>query len=333
MLSIILSALIMLTPAQRDSILSQHPDNAAFWEEIFREYSGDTLEYADYLFLSMPEADRDSMNLSIITDHLMGALSTRDIWYSSLPDSVFLPYLLQYRIADEPLSSYRSALQAWLQRRMEEKATPLETAQSILSVVMTNIRAVASSGNAPLTPTQIIPIGQASREGRWILLCSAMRSMGIPVRPVKGWFPGTDRNLYRWEEIWDGSQWQPLTEGMPPLQYVKVAVEYPDMRNITGRYRDTGTLVTEPITDQNPGWEAELMIPSGDDTVSITGIHIDPFQSSNVELGAGEFILRVRFMQGGQLIGTSLQNITITQGETSVVYLTEAQYDIVPLPR
>jgi hypothetical protein len=75
------------------------------------------------------------------------------------------------------------------------------------------------------------------------------------------------------------------------------------------------------------------MIPSGEDTVSVSGISLDPFQRNDVELGAGEFLLMVRFVQGGDLIGSWLQNINVVQDSTVNIDLTEAQYAIVPLPR
>jgi hypothetical protein len=332
MAGILMSVLLLLSPAERDSILAEHPANETFWQDVFQQYAGDTLSCIEYLFLVMPDEDRDSMTEAILNDHVLGAISSRYTWFQTLQDSIFLEYLLEYRISTEPLSSYRSSLAGWLERHIQIKATPYETAEHILDVVTGNIVLTASSGSV-LAPTQIIPVGQASRESRWVLLCACMRSMGIPVRPVKGWLPGADRNLYRWMDIWTGDSWEPLTSGMPPVQYVKVAVECPSMNNITGEYRDTGTLALNPLTDPGAGWTAELMIPSGDDTVSITGISIDPFQRSIVELGAGEFLLRVQFVQNGELIGSWLQSVTVASDSTVTVDLTEAQYSIVPLPR
>jgi hypothetical protein len=332
MAGILISFLLLLSPAERDSILAEYPANAGFWEEMFQQYTEDTLICIDHLFLVIPAEDRDSMTAMVLNDHVLGAIGSRTIWFQDLQDDVFLDYLLQYRILDEPLSSYRSSLAGWLERRIQIMATPYETAQQILDVVTSNIGITASSGPS-LSPTQIIPVGQASRKGRWILLCACMRSMGIPVRPVTGWFPGADRNLYYWMDVWTGDAWQPLTSGMPPVQYVKAAVECPSLNNITGEYRDTGILSLGPLTDPNTGWSVELMIPSGEDTVPISGISLDPFQLNTVELGAGEFLLRVRFLQNGELIGSWLRNITVVSDSTVSVDLTEAQYEIVPLPR
>ena len=332
MACILISVILLLSPAEIDSILSEHPANAAFWDSTFQQYSGDTLNCIEHLFLVIPSEDRDSMTASVLSDHVMGALGSRNTWFQDLEDSVFLNYLLEYRISDEPLSSYRSALTGWLDRRIQTRPTPYETAESIVEVVTSNI-ALVSSGGMPMSPTQIIPAGQASRQGRWVLLCAAMRSMGIPVRPVTGWFPGADRNLYRWMDIWNGQEWQPLTRGVPPLQYVKAAIEYPSMNNVTSEYRDTGTLVLNPLTDPNQGWLVQIQIPSGDDTVSIEGISLDPFRNETVQLGAGQFILRTSFYQDDQLIGQSLQEITIAADSSTSIDLTEAQYEIVPLPR
>jgi len=332
MACILISVILLLSPAEIDSILSENPANAAFWDSTFQQYSGDTLNCIEHLFLVIPDEDRDSMTAAVLSDHVMGALGSRAAWSRDLEESIFLNYLLEYRISDEPLSSYRSALTGWLERRTQTRPTPYETAESITEVVVSNI-ALVSSGGMPMSPTQIIPVGQASREGRWVLLCAAMRSMGIPVRPVVGWFPGADRNLYRWMDIWTGEEWQPLTRGVPPLQYVKAAVEYPSMENVTSEYRDTGTLVLNPLTDPNQGWVVELQIPSGEDTVSIEGIDLDPFRNETVQLGAGQFILSTSFYQDDELIGRYAQDIIVSADSSTTIDLTEAQYEIVPLPR
>lgn len=331
MASILISVLLLLTPAERDSILADHPSGSEAWQDMYQLYSGDTLIYLDHLLLTVSDEDMDSMTTSILSDHLLGALSSRNRWFDTLQDPVFRAYLLQFRIADEPLSAYRSALAGWLDRRLQVAPDIFDTASRIVDVVTANITLTGSSGQ-PMAPTQIIPVGQASQEGRWILTCACMRSLGIPVRPVKGWFPGADRNLYRWMDVWTGDGWQPLTRGMPPIQYVKVAVEYPSMDNITSEYRDTGNLVLQPLVDRLPGWSVELMIPSGEDTVSISGLALDPFRRNDIELGAGEFLLRVRYRQEGELIGNWQQTISITPEETTTIDLTEAQYAIVPLP-
>lgn len=331
MFNLLISILLLLTPSERDSILALQPQNAEFWEDMFQQYSGDTLAYIEHIFQVIPEADRDSMTDPVLSDHVFGAMEQRNIWFQDLPDSIFMKYLLEYRVSEEPLSAYRSSLAGWLERRVQLAQTPYETAERIQQVVRDNIALTPSTGMI-MAPTQIIPVGRTSREGRWVLLCAAMRSMGIPVRPVKGWFPGTDRNLYRFMDVWTGEEWQPLGSGMPPVQYVKVAVEFPSMKNTTGDYRETGILNTSPLIDPGQGWSVDLMIPSGDDTVTIDGIRLDPFQSSSVELGTGEFLLRVRFNDNGILIGEWIQSVTISPDEVSTVDLTEAQYQITPLP-
>ncbi|OPL19858.1 MAG: hypothetical protein AVO35_02480 [Candidatus Aegiribacteria sp. MLS_C] len=331
MVSVFVFVLLLLSPSERDSILTAHPAGAVAWEEMYQQYSGDTLRCMDYLLLVLSDTDRDSMTVPVLRDHVLGALGTRYSWFPDLRDSVFLDYLLEFRISSEPLSAYRSSLAGWLDRRLQASPDIFETASMILDVVTSNIALTSSTGQLP-APTQIIPMGQASPEGRWVLSCACMRSVGIPVRPVKGWFPGADRNLYYWMEVWTGTGWEPLTSSMPPLQYVKAAVVYPDMMNITYEYRGTGILILQPLVDQVQGWSVELMIPSGEDTVSISGIPLDPFLRNEVELGAGEFLLRVSFEQGGETIGTWQQTILITTDEPVTIDLTEAQYAIVPLP-
>lgn len=334
MISILLSMLVLLSPAERDSLLAQYPANRDFWEETLQAYSGDTLTLVEEIFLSMPAPDRGRMTTEVFTDHLTGALTNRNRWYSELPDSIFMPYLLDYRISDEPLSSYRSALSAWLQRRVQVKATAPEMAEEIRRVISNQIDINPSFNEFELpSPTQIIPVQQASREGRWVLITAALRSMGIPARPIKGWFPGADRNLYLWDEIWDGEQWVPIMQGIPPLDYLKVAVEYPSLENITADYRNTGTLTLLPIAEYTEtGWIAYLQIPSGDDTISVDGIVLNPFEENSFDLGPGEFIVTVDFERGDELVGSWSTSVIISENSISTVDMNQAQYSIVPLP-
>lgn len=335
MFNLLISAILLLLPAERDSLLAEIPANAGFWEDVFDQYSGDTLSYIEHLFIVMPADDRNNMTSSILEDHVLGAMSTRNTWFNYLPDYIFLSYLLPCRISSEPLTSYRSALGAWLSRRVQSGETILEMAEAINDVISHTITLTGADNDAfILAPTQIIPIGQASREGRWVLLGASLRTMGIPARPVMGWFPGVDQNLYMWFDIWTGQEWHSLTSGMPPVQYVKAAIEYPSMQNITGNYRDTGTLLTTPLADFNEGgWGVDLLIPSGDDTTTIYNLSLSPFQQNSIELGIGEFLLRVQFSDGDEVIGTWLQKIVIKPDSTTRIDLSEAEYSITPLPR
>lgn len=335
MFNLLMSVILLLLPAERDSLLAEIPANAGFWEEVFTQYSGDTLTCIEHLFMLMPAEDRNSMTASILEDHVLGAMNTKNTWYNYLTDYIFLNYLLPCRISNEPLSSYRSALGAWLGRRVRSGETALEMAESVNDVITNTITLTGASNDALiLTPTQIIPTGQASRTGKWILLGASLRTMGIPARPVMGWFPGVGRNLYLWFDIWTGQQWHTLSSGMPPIQYVKVAIEYPSMLNITGDYRDTGTLLTKPLVDfSERSWTAELLIPSGDDTTTIYNLSLNPLQRDSVELGAGEFLLKVQFSDVDETIGTWIQNIVIYADSTTEIDLTEAEYTIIPLPR
>lgn len=335
MISIFISVSLLLLPAERDSLLAEIPANAGFWEEVLSQYSGDTLTCIEHLFLTMPAEDRGNMTGTILEDHVLGAMSNRKTWYNFLPDPVFMNYLLPFRIDNEPLSSYRSALSAWLGRRVQPGESVLEMAEEIRNVITHAISLTRSdSDDLILTPTQVIPVGQASMEERWILIGASLRTMGIPVRPVKGWFPGVDRNLFMWFDIWTGQEWQSIPGGIPPIQYVKAAIEYPSMQNITGNYRDTGTLLTTQMLDFSEiGWTVELLVPSGDDTTTIDNVIIDPFQRNSVELGAGEFLLRVRFSDEEGVIGTWLQNVVIYADSVTVIDLVEAKYTIIPIPR
>lgn len=335
MVSIFISVILLISPAERDSLLAEIPFNAGFWENAFSQHSGDTLLYYEHIFLTISKDDRDDMTAVILEDHVLSAMNTRNTWYEFLPDSIFLRYLLPFRIANEPLSSYRSALGAWLGRRVQPGETAVAMAEEVKDVITHAISITGyNHGDPVLTPTQILPMGRASREGRWVLLGASLRTMGIPVRPVQGWFPGVDRNLYLWFDIWTGEEWHSISSGMPPVEYVKAAIEYPSMRNITGRYRDTGTLLTIPLVDFNEeGWLVELLIPSGDDTTIIDNVYIEPYERVSTELGAGEFLLRVQFSARGEVIGTWLQNIVISVDSTTVIDLTEAEYAMTPLPR
>ncbi len=334
MVSMFMSVILLLTPAERDSLLAEMAFNAGFWEEALTQYSGDTLFYYESLFLSMLQEDRESMTATILEDHVLNAMNARNSWYDILPDSIFIHYLLPLRIDNEPLSSYRSTLGAWLGRRIQPGETVVSMADGILDVIThaITITGYAADGSV-LTPTQIIPSGQASREGRWILLGASLRTFGIPVRPVKGWFPGVDRNLYLWFDIWTGDDWYSLSSGIPPLEYLKAAIEHPSLRNITGNYRNTGTLLTTPLVDYiEEGWNVELLLPSGDHSTVIDNIYINPYDSISTELGAGEFLLRVQFSSRGEIIGEWLQDIVISTDSTTVINLTEAEYAITPLP-
>ena len=86
MISIFISAMLLLSPAERDSLLTEIPLNADFWEEVFNQNSGDTLTYCEHIFLTIPKEDREGMTALILEDHILSAMNARNTWYEFLPD-------------------------------------------------------------------------------------------------------------------------------------------------------------------------------------------------------------------------------------------------------
>ncbi len=327
-MTLLLVALTLLTPAERDSLLADTPGNSDFWGETMSSYRGEVLEAVEYLFGSIPRLDRLEMNSEALMDHVIGALESRADWYDSIPTDVFLPALVQYRIDEEPVTAYRTPLQThWLQRLGEADTTCATVASRIAWAVSSmRCRPYDILGGVS-SPRDVLSSGGGTPVELRVLLGSSLRSMGIPVRSVMGWFQGEAGREGGWLEYWDGAGWTPvmlpsdsIPEGFAGLSLAVAGDEY-----ITAQRTATGSIALEPVSAASDSILVAISIPCPGRYMALDWVELDPAAPCSLEVGQGSYCVHLsrRLPSGGVRFVTS--TIDVGPGETVSVRLSDME--------
>ncbi len=289
-----------LTPALRDSLLADTPGNREVWNTALGEFTGEQLLCAEYLFESIPRLDRLEMTQEALIDHIQGALDARESFYEAggLPDSLFRSCILSYRIDQEPVTAYRSALRSyWLPQLPGGGTDPLEAAQFIINSLEENIE-IREQGYLGGVEPPLISLGAriATPTECTVILCSSLKALGIASRQIDGWFSGESGARRRWLEVWlAGAGWEPL-----PLPWEPVPEGFADLalavceatgELTTGSIVETGMVFIEPPDEPLVGdWMGTVSIPVTGGFIPLDWLGFDPMKLDSLELGPGEYL-------------------------------------------
>ena len=174
-----------------------------------------------YLIINMPSADRDTMDLTLLSENVTMAATALEkyAWTRELPEEVYLRDVLPYHVMDEVRDSWRTELHELFAPAVDT----CKTMESAICAVNANIPRITGVDYNTLrektnqSPRESMRQGMASCTGLAILLVDAYRSVGIPAR-----FAGTaswhdNRGNHSWTEVWLDGQWR-VTEYYFPSQ-------------------------------------------------------------------------------------------------------------------
>jgi len=148
-------------------------------------------------------------NLSILEMNTELALWTREgtPWGSSVPDSVFLRYVLPPRVSQEPLVNWRPVfMEAVLP--VVEGAETIEEAVLRVSTWSDSILDYRQTQFRDQSPFVTWSSGIGRCEEMTVFFMDALRSAGIPCRQVyTPWWSTVDSN-HAWPEVWTPDGWK-----------------------------------------------------------------------------------------------------------------------------
>lgn len=129
--------------------------------------------------------DRDTITSALLHSTIELALASRKMpWADHIPDSIFLQYVLPYRVANEDLENWRYSLNKYFSPLIAE--TTIQTADQAAEAINRHIdkhfiqdNRLIKNANIAL-PSQIIQAGKGSPRDLAIFRVMALRSMGIP---------------------------------------------------------------------------------------------------------------------------------------------------------
>lgn len=218
-------------------------------------------ECVGFLLERSPAGDRGEPNLSLIVENVEMALRTREDfpWGDTIPDSVFLAYVLPARVSQEPLTRWRPVFHEAV-APLVAGVTDIEEAVLIVSQwsdSLTDYMPTQFRDQSPLT-TWSSGIGRC--EELTVFFMDALRSVGIPCRQAyTPWWLTVDSN-HAWPEVW-------TPEGWKCLEMVSTEERLPQENWFTERVRGAG-LVVAIAADSIPG---ALSYSGGVSILPVTG--------------------------------------------------------------
>jgi hypothetical protein len=193
----------MLTVQKQLTANSQVP----LWELFDRKLDSDEKQALEFLYAYMPLSDLADYPADFFLANVRQSLKARrEIpWISTVPEDVFLHYVLPLRVNNENLDSFRMVMYDEIKDRIQG----LSMAEAALEInhwchEKVNYRGTDSRTSAPLSTVKKT-FGRCGEESTFTV--SAMRTVGIPARQVytPRW-AHTDDN-HAWVEVWINGKW------------------------------------------------------------------------------------------------------------------------------
>lgn len=150
---------------------------------------------------------RDEENLRLATE-----ARERAPW--SVPDEIFLNYVLPDTSVGEPRDEWRALFREKFLPLVRGCASPTEAAETLNREIweLLGVRYSPERDRPDQSPFHSMRIGKASCTGLSILLVDACRAVGVPARFVGCRWRNKPGN-HSWVEVWDAGEWRHLGAG------------------------------------------------------------------------------------------------------------------------
>ena len=260
----------LVEPDLRGGFSSALEDAGRNWRELSEAVGRLEDEERDacvWLIEGMPHLDRLEMSAETLVEHVEYAFVTLTDMPYVVPEDMFRPYILTYRIEEEPVEPWR--------RQLYERFGPLARQQA-------DVRQAARSINREIAdlvserereffgPRQSPLLTLRSKRGTEtdisVLACAAMKAVGIPSRQTGIAALGAEDGGTSWIEIFDGDEWAPLYPLEPDAFGDTSYLERENWNNVsvvetrtaferslvTESYTETGTVELSFVEDGRP---------------------------------------------------------------------------------
>jgi len=176
-------------------------------KDIIFEATGDEKVCLKFLYAFMPASDIISYPAELFVQIVRQALSVREqnIFGETIPDEVFLNYVLQCRINNENLEYNRDYFFAELHPRIKSK-TAIEAAIEVNYWCLEKVTYIGNNQRtmSPLTLMKNT-MGRCGEES--LFTVSAFRSVGIPARQIYTPRWAHCESNHAWVEVYVGGEW------------------------------------------------------------------------------------------------------------------------------
>lgn len=282
-----------------------------------------------FLYAYMPLNDMADYDGALFLSHVRRALETRKQtgWGIRIPDSVFLHFVLPYRVNNENIEDYRGVIYEELGPRVQ--GMTMEEAILEANYWCHEKATYIGSDSRTLSPLGMIRNARG-RCGEESTLCvSALRSIGIPARQcyTPRWAHCDDNHA--WVEAWAGGKWHYIGACEPEarldqgwfsgparramLVHSRVPAQYAGPEDITysdkwhteinllDNYAPTRT-ITVSVKDSGgaavPGATVQYLLYNYAELFPLAQLETGAQGESSFKTGYGELFIRA--VQGGQ---------------------------------
>jgi len=268
-------ALDLVDATDRDALKEALTDAGSNWSELavaLRSLEGEKRDACLWLVKGMPHLDRLEMRASTLTEHVEYAYRAREELPYAVPDEMFEPYILTYRVGEEPVSPWRAELHDRFSPLADSQRTVEGTARAINDELAAAMKEDDRQFFGALqSPLLTLKSGRGTGAEIAILASAALKSVGIPSRQASVAALGEESRGASWIEFYDGSRWLPLFPLEPEAlgDFGHVEREHP--RNVTvvsssssfervlvtENYTETGSVEFSFVEDGAPAAEFE----------------------------------------------------------------------------
>ncbi|HHS50753.1 MAG TPA: hypothetical protein ENN07_06510 [candidate division Zixibacteria bacterium] len=349
-------------------------------EQLFETYSGalgnwrqlasfvenfaddkDKLADAIWLVNILPHLDRLLATEEILTEHLEYSSLARELAPWEIPEEMFRPFILAYRLSYEPATAWRKLLYEMFAEAAFEAGSPRSAAQNVNLWISENIDTAGWDYFGGMQPPDFTLRSRRGTESEIASLAVAiLKSLGIPsrsasIRAIRG-----EGGSMSWVEIFDSGEvrWIPMFPSAPERfgDFGYPAELHPDgitVVNVVGgfdydfntsSYSPVGTLKAAFTRRGAPAdaWQHFSVSVFGDGAywpLDEIGTRADSTGAFEFELAVGEYLLQSGTRDNSGSVWVQTFPFTVVEGGlveievdvTAPAYL-EAQVEIGTFP-
>jgi len=206
--------LLLASRDTRDEFGQSLADAGSNWTELadaVRELDGEQREACIRLINGMPHLDRLEMTAETLLEHIQYAYRVRTGMPYAVPDAMYEPYILTYRVEEEPVDAWRAELWERFAPLAESERTIEATARAINRELAAAVSEREKEFFGPRqSPLLTLRSGRGTDTEISILAAAAMKAVGIPSRQASVPALGSEEGAASWIEVFTGEQWVPL---------------------------------------------------------------------------------------------------------------------------
>jgi hypothetical protein len=334
--------LLLASEDEREAFASSLEDAGRNWTELadaIGGLDGQEREAAVWLVNGMPHLDRLEMSAATLAAHVTYAFRAASEMPYPVPEDMFRPYILTYRIEEEPVESWRPEFFALFGQIAERESTVEATAMAVNFELADRIGERDREFFGPRqSPFQTLRSGRGTKTEIAILACAAMKAIGIPSRQAGVRALGSEPGGASWIEVYDGEAWLPFYPLEPDAFGDRSHVEREHSGNVTAvstssafervlvtaDYTETGTLDLWFVENGEPAAAFEHFAVSVLNRGALVPLdELDAIADEDgrflAELGEGSYVVQAGMRDALGNPYVMMREAAVAPGETTLV--------------